>query len=291
MGAVWSSFSSNKYIKFFFLEVIIKMEISNIESWIKEMEIVNKISINIDITYDNHSLIQLSLSTTKDIPIRTEIYEKYYSILKQNKFNRFKFIGNFKSIIPNLDLMQNMRILIIDETQINQIDDGFQFCTSIESLFCSNNVLFHIPKWLEKLPNLKSIILINNPNISIHNLYGLKNLINLEIRKNKITFIPKEIKKLEKLRRLDLSNNLITEIPNEIGEMDELQHLILGSNRIQTIPLSIFELPSLELLSLLFNPLSNECLDICRDNNKHGLKKNLKILYSAPFFPRNSNKS
>src|SRR5579883_3162746 len=69
-----------------------------------------------------------------------------------------------------------------------------------------------------------------------YNLYELYYLSKLNLDRNKIESIPKEIGQLYNLQRLYLKNNKIHNIPKDIGDLHNLQVLDLSRNNIKEVP-------------------------------------------------------
>ena len=94
----------------------------------------------------------------------------------------------------------------------------------------------------------------------------------LNLSRNSIEEIPREIGELINLKQLDLNNNRIKEIPEFIGKLINLKSLYLNNNKISEIPLEIGNLIKLKYLGLSFNQLT-EIPDVI------GKLINLKSLY------------
>ncbi len=69
----------------------------------------------------------------------------------------------------------------------------------------------------------------------------------------KITEIPEEVFGLKQLRELNVSNNLLTTVPSSISRLTNLNYLNLSHNQLKTIPNSIYQLQHLTILDLSFN--------------------------------------
>ncbi|MDB9835502.1 hypothetical protein OAC51_01210 [Flavobacteriaceae bacterium] len=78
----------------------------------------------------------------------------------------------------------------------------------------------------------------------------------LDLSRNKIDFLPSEIKELDKLTELNLNYNELTELPSEIGSLTELVNLNLSSNKLTLLPSEIGSLTELVTLNLSSNKLT-----------------------------------
>ncbi len=72
----------------------------------------------------------------------------------------------------------------------------------------------------------------------------------LDLRKCRLSSLPKEIWDLEHLTDLDLSINQLEELPPEIGQLTNLVYLKLGNNRLTSLPPELWTLTKLQQLSL-----------------------------------------
>ncbi len=120
-------------------------------------------------------------------------------------------------------------------------------------------------------------------------LFLLTNLEVLQLDKNRITTIPREIKKLKKLRRfsarenqliklpgalcqlanlevVDLSDNNLLMISLKIGLLRKLVHLGLSNNQVREIPKTIFEIKGQLAIEIWNNPCS---LPVCLLNQQN----------------------
>lgn len=92
------------------------------------------------------------------------------------------------------------------------------------------------------------------------------NVLKLDLSKQHLSEVPKEIRKFTNLQYLDLSKNKITNVPAWIGELKDLQYLILYKNKIDTLPVQIGELTHLKYLDL--NRTDLEVIPHCIGNLK-----------------------
>ncbi len=81
-------------------------------------------------------------------------------------------------------------------------------------------------------------------------VFELKNLEELVLYDNSIKVIPPEIGKLKKLKKLSIERNNLKSLPNELFELKELEGLHLDNNPIKTIPAEIGQLKKLNSLDL-----------------------------------------
>ena len=93
--------------------------------------------------------------------------------------------------------------------------------------------------------------------INTHIIDRFPGLRKIDLSKNRLREIPKEIGTLKRLEELNLQENNITRIPVEIGELPSLEVLDLSRNSLVEIPLAIADLPRLRRLLLAGNRLDN----------------------------------
>ena len=99
------------------------------------------------------------------------------------------------------------------------------------------------------LSNLVNIDLRDNKLLKISNNFKLfKNLKSLKLDLNQISFIPLFIGELTHLETFTISNNLITYIPTSIQNLTSLKVLNLSNNKIERFPIEFGQLSSLETL-------------------------------------------
>lgn len=81
-------------------------------------------------------------------------------------------------------------------------------------------------------------------------------VIQLVLKKEKLTSFPDEIWRFKNLEFLDLSKNKLDSIPSRIKELSKLKVLKLSRNNISSIPPELYELKDLEVLVLSDNEMA-----------------------------------
>lgn len=83
------------------------------------------------------------------------------------------------------------------------------------------------------------------------------NLHELNIGRNRLKALPKEIGMLKSVKRLVADRNKLVTLPAEIGDMESLEVLVLNRNELTSIPKEIGKLKNLYLLDLWSNNLGD----------------------------------
>uniref|UniRef100_A0A3B4AHP5 Leucine-rich repeat-containing protein 39 n=1 Tax=Periophthalmus magnuspinnatus TaxID=409849 RepID=A0A3B4AHP5_9GOBI len=95
-------------------------------------------------------------------------------------------------------------------------------------------------------------------------IHSFQNLLVIDLSRNAVAHIPKEIgKSLSRLRELLLSYNRLTSVPEELGQCESLERLELAMNRdLSALPLQLKNLQRLQHLDLSMNDFYEfpECL-------------------------------
>ena len=147
----------------------------------------------------------------------------------------------------------------------------------LHELQLSGNPIFELPKDFHKIKKLDrksdfyhQIDLNEKLNDCILNLedQGLEQIIlifeksdsikSLNLSKNQLRKIPKDIGNFSSLIELNLSNNNLRNIPKDIGKLFELTSLDISNNKLSHLPKTIFDdLINLESLSIQGNKKKN----------------------------------
>ena len=97
--------------------------------------------------------------------------------------------------------------------------------------------------------NLSNLQLAKIPD----SVFELNNVREIDLSKNKLTELPKEILGLKKLLEINLSNNNFEKFPENLIKLNDLEILYLSSNQLKEIPSSIIQLINLKKIYLSSN--------------------------------------
>jgi len=125
----------------------------------------------------------------------------------------------------------------------------------VTKLNLSSKKLTGVPKGMEKLTKLTSLILHSN---KLTNLKGLENLTQLKdlvLNINQLTDV-KELENLTHLTMLYLESNQLAELPKGLKKLTQLTELALGYNKLTDVT-GLEKLTKLEYLFLYRNDLTN----------------------------------
>lgn len=117
----------------------------------------------------------------------------------------------------------------------------------------SHNDLNRISMHIEKLVNLKALVLNNNRIKVVDHIGSLTELNTIVLSHNKIQELP-SFPKLTKLTKLSAAHNEIRQIP-DLSENGMLKELRLNHNKLLTIPDSLRRCTALDILDLGGNML------------------------------------
>ncbi|XP_073825101.1 leucine-rich-repeats and calponin homology domain protein isoform X2 [Musca autumnalis] len=119
----------------------------------------------------------------------------------------------------------------------------------------SRNRFCELPEEITTFSFLETLLLYHNTIRSIpESVKHLTSLTYLDLRSNQLSSLPRELCFLP-LQVLLVSNNRLTALPDELGRMDRLTDLDVSYNQLTTLPARIGELRSLRSFSLRSNQL------------------------------------
>ena len=140
--------------------------------------------------------------------------------------------NNQLTSLPAMNNLQSLSQLNLDNNKLKLLPNGFNSLRSLKQLYLKNNQLESLPD-LQHCSQLVEIYLGNNCFKMIPMDLPMGLMI-LELRNNKITFVPDNIVVFSKLERLDIANNDISKLAPEIGNMS-LKVLVLDGNPLRSI--------------------------------------------------------
>lgn len=172
------------------------------------------------------------------------------------------------SIVPT-GILRLSKLKKLNLSQNNMMDlELLQDLDQLESLVLRFTPIDETKEYIGNWPNLKELYLVKNELTTFHNkILDLKNLEVLSWSGQKKDWdvditIPKEIKKLHKLRRLYLYNLWLFELPKTIGSLHNLEVLDISRNFFHEFPKSMKRLKKLRKLDVNRVELNLEQLQI-----------------------------
>lgn len=179
---------------------------------------------------------------------------------------------------PGIGKLINLRILMLDTNELDELPQEIGLLTSLEKLSLSNNHLTYLPEGFASLRNLKSLHLANNDFEKFPlQTCELGELAFLDMCDNRLVEVPGAVEKLESLESLLLFINQIVALPDEICKLTNLRCLWLGLNKLQRLPRDFGELRMLDWGGLMHtsscvidgNPITYPPLDVCKRGVEH----------------------
>ncbi len=172
--------------------------------------------------------------------------------------------------LEGIEIFKNLIMLDIGSNEIKEIPKGFGTIKNLRILIINDNQLNELGL-ITNLVNLEVLDASNNKINKISaEIANLDKLEQLQLQNNIISKIPVEISRLKSLEMLVLEGNLIDELPNNIGDLTNLTILDLGNNKIQEIPWEIGSLKKLYFLDFSNNQIHK--MDIQLFNKLSGIK-------------------
>jgi Leucine-rich repeat (LRR) protein len=158
-----------------------------------------------------------------------------------------------KNVIHSLEMHINRPIILKEEFNVSSLS-YVKENDQITGLSLYNCGLEEFPIDIFKLKSLKHLALRRNNIKELPKSIGfLSNLEYLDMRINDLEHLPSAIGLLVNLKTLNLSSNKLKEIPDSIGDLLMLKLIDLSSNRLTTIPESIGNIEGLERLTIRAN--------------------------------------
>lgn len=156
-----------------------------------------------------------------------------------------RLVSQVHGAIP--DSLQNIIWNTLNLTRVETLCSN----EDIDSLLCAKNLL--------ALSCLKKLDLSGSAISSLpgESLSCLVNLEYLDVSKNELSILPREIGTMRNLKSLLAKENNVTILPGEMSKCEALEVLDLSSNRLSSILISFTSLGNLQVLLLDDNPLES----------------------------------
>ena len=111
--------------------------------------------------------------------------------------NAFDKDGNRRGEEKNKELLLNLEILNIQESELSNIPKEIGKLVNLSELYLSSNQLKYLPREIGNLTNLNILLMSNN----------------------QLVELPKELGNLDNLLKLALPDNKLINLPREIGDL------------------------------------------------------------------------
>ncbi|KAG0053331.1 hypothetical protein BGZ83_001296 [Gryganskiella cystojenkinii] len=154
--------------------------------------------------------------------------------------------------VAGLQHLQSLTLLNLSGNQLDSFE-GIQRLKTLFVLNMSHNELNRISMHIEKLVNLKALVLNNNKIKVVDHIGGLLELNTIVLSHNRIQELP-SFPRLTKLTKVSAAHNELRQIP-DFSENGMLKELRLNHNKLLTIPDSLRRCTALDILDLGGNML------------------------------------
>ena len=179
-------------------------------------------------------------------------------------------------VIPNvLSSLEKLKILKLSYTYAKNYSI-LKKIETLEELYLFNNVNPELISQISVLKNLKILSLACNseypdPDYYLENfpdkLFDLINLEKLDLSNNRISSLPSEVKKLNKLKEIDFQGNNFNLFPVQLLELINLEKIDFSNNNLSDLPSGINKLKSLFSINLAGNGFTQFPRRICELDN------------------------
>lgn len=133
----------------------------------------------------------------------------------------------------------------------------FSIFPKLQHIDFSNCNLEKIPASIFSLVHLKSINLSGNSSLDVADVAQLfeqnKNLVNLDLSRCELYFLPNEIGAMKELKSLNLSYNKLSALPEGVQKCVQLEYFNISWNRLKELKLDLQEFHSLKDLNVAYN--------------------------------------
>ncbi|XP_053967633.1 protein lap1 isoform X2 [Anastrepha ludens] len=176
--------------------------------------------------------------------------------------------NNLESIPNAISALRQLQTLNLSRNSISTVPDNMKSCKNLTHLDLSCNNLRRLPNALSSLITLKELFL-NETYLEFlpANFGRLINLEVLELRLNNLITLPRSMARLTNLLRLDIGYNEFTDLPEVVGELKQLRELWIDFNQINRVSASVGKLRDLLHFDGAGNNISILPMDMCNWRN------------------------
>ncbi|KAL5281040.1 LRCH3 family protein [Megaselia abdita] len=205
-----------------------------------------------------HCSGELSLSNRKlkDFPKPTKEYNLSDTIIADLSRNRF---CELPEEVTDFSFMET---LLLYHNGIRSISPSIKSLTSLTYLDLRSNQLTSLPREVCFLP-LHVLLVSNNRLTSLPDDLGrMERLTDLDASYNQLTTLPARIGDLRSLRSFSLRSNQLMYLPRELTYLS-LVSLDVSSNRISSLPTELRQMTTLTEFNLEHNPMTSPPASLC----------------------------
>ncbi|WP_298539622.1 hypothetical protein [uncultured Aquimarina sp.] len=197
----------------------------------------------------------------------TTFYSKTHVEINSEKFSKIHRLDlsnqNLNELPKSITKLKDLRMINLSNNMNLDIDSSLRKLAihqNLEVLILDSLDIKTIPESIKLFPNLKQISLINNPGFNLSQILQQISELPIEflnLKNNKLTKLPENIKALKNLRDLNLSYNTIKdeESYSYLGELPKLYSLWIDHNKLKELPNSTGELSQIRFLYIDHNEL------------------------------------
>ncbi len=193
-------------------------------------------------------------------------YNKLYSLPRQfSQLKSLQFLDlgvNKFQVFPEVICeLENLSALYLDSNKLRYIPVSISKSRNLTTLNLNSNSFNTFALELCSLDNLENLVLAGNKfDVVPRQITQLTKLGTLDLSYNLLTQLP-DLSQLINLLELNLKNNKITDISTSFIDLKNLRRLYLESNQLEVFPEVISKLTQLEVLKIADNPFKQPFLN------------------------------
>lgn len=195
------------------------------------------------------------------------VYVIHFSGKKNDKMNfSFFFLdlsrNRFCELPEEVASFSFMETLLLYHNSIRSLSASIKSLTSLTYLDLRSNQLTALPREVCFLP-LQVLLVSNNRLTSLPDDLGrMERLTDLDASYNQLTTLPARIGDLRSLRSFSLRSNQLMYLPRELTYLS-LVSLDVSSNRISSLPTELRQMTTLTEFNLEHNPMTSPPASLC----------------------------